>query len=59
MRPYNVCAVCGANLDAGEKCNCMEKKNIEQERPRHLNMYQKHRENYEAVERGRAYGNTI
>ena len=52
-RYYIPCDRCGASLDPGEKCTCMEES-------RHKTLYQRKRENYEIVERlgGFTYGNT-
>lgn len=53
-RYYNVCNRCGAALDPGEKCSCMEES-------KHRNLYQRKRDNYEATERlgGFTYGNIV
>ncbi len=31
MAYYNVCAICGSNLDPGEKCTCTELRTRQQE----------------------------
>lgn len=31
MSYYNVCEFCGAKLDPGESCDCMERKKIQEE----------------------------
>ena len=53
-RYYNICNRCGATLDPGEKCTCIEES-------RHKTLYQRKRENYEITERlgGNTYGNVI
>lgn len=53
-RYYNTCSHCGAALDPGEKCTCMEE-------ARHRNLFQRHHDNYEKTERlgGVTYGNII
>lgn len=28
MAYYNICSICGANLDPGERCDCKEEKKI-------------------------------
>ena len=42
MHQY-ICPICGAYLDPGERCTCMDK---------HRNMYQKKQFNYDCAERG-------
>lgn len=51
---FNICNRCGATLDPGEKCTCMEES-------RHKTLYQRKREAYEITERlgGFTYGNIV